>query len=231
MVYPVFEEFNRKFVWSHCLRIFHRPQGPDQLVFCRFDPESVCDWCDWPLGELFDGVESELIGFRVENGSEERGPPSEDKLWVSQHYALFVTNVLRVNLPHVLYLQRLAALGEPPLIALAQILLHTLDVSFKELFVGIITDPVKARSFSPDSPHQLTVLDVSPLPLPGCSSCGRRHADLYFCLGVSPPSPTRKLGRSRRRNPFCCLQCGGRKGSLHIINTAAAWRKRPEVGL
>ena len=116
MVYPEFEEFNRKFVWSHCLRICHRPQGPDQLVFCRFDPEIVCDRS---LGELFDDIESELIGFRIEKGFEKPRPRSEDKPWVSQHYALFVTDVLRANLSRALYLQGLAALEEPPLIALA----------------------------------------------------------------------------------------------------------------
>ena len=68
MVYPDFEDFNRNFVLSYCLRICHRPQGPDQLAFCRFDPALVCDR---PLGELFDDVESELIGFRVEKGPEE----------------------------------------------------------------------------------------------------------------------------------------------------------------
>ena len=142
VVYHEFEEFNREFVWSHCLRICHRPQGPNQLVFCRFDLEGVCDK---PLGELFDDVEFELIGFRVEKSSEEPRPPSEDKPWISQHYALFITDVLRVNLPRVLYVQVLAALVEPPLVALAQILLHTLDVSFKEPVVGIDTDPVDAR--------------------------------------------------------------------------------------
>ena len=65
------------------------------------------------LGELFDDVEAELIGFRVEKGPEEPRPPSEDKLWVSQHYALFITDVLRVNLPPVLYVQELAALVAP----------------------------------------------------------------------------------------------------------------------
>ena len=219
MVYPKFKEFNREFVWPHCLPICDRPQGPDRLVFCRFDPESVCNR---PLGELFDDVESELVGLRVEKGPEEPRPPSEDKAWVSQHYAFFVTDVLRVNLPRVLYLQRLAVLEEPPLIALALILLHTLDVSFKELHVDIVTDPVKARIFSPDSLHHLNVLGVSPLPLPGCSSLGRRSADLCFCLGVSPPSPPRQPGRSRRRNPFCCLQYGCRKRSFRIINTTAA---------
>ena len=47
----------------------------------------------------------------------------------------------------VLYVQGLAALVEPSLVALAQILFHTLDVSFKESFVGIGTDPVDARIF------------------------------------------------------------------------------------
>ena len=226
VVYPEFEEFNREFVWSHCLRTCPRPQGSDQLVLCRFDPESVSDK---PLEELFDDVESDFIEFRVEKGPEEPRPPSEDKPWVSQHYTLFVTDVLRVNLSRVLYVQGLAALEKPPLIALAQILLHTVDVSLKEPFVGIVTDPVKARIFSPDSPHQLTVPGVSPLPLPGRSSRSQRHADLCFGLGVSPPSPSRQPERSRRRNPFCCLQYGCRKGSLHIINTAAAWKKCPEV--
>ena len=194
MVYPEFEEFNREFIWSHCLRICHRPQGPNQLDFCRFDPEGVCDR---PLGELFDDVESELIGFRVEKGPEEPRPPSEDKPWVSQHYALFITDVLRVNLPRVLYVQELAALVEPPLVALAQILLHTLDVSFKESIVGTGTDPADARIFSPDSPHQLPVLGVipllpvlgvSPLPLPGCSSRGRR--DVCGCMSCVIRSDT-----------------------------------------
>ena len=102
-------------------------------------------------------------------------------------------------------------------------ILHTLDVSFKEPFVGIIADPVDARVSSPGSPHQPTVLGVGPLPLPGYSSRGHRHADF-----VSSPSPPRQRGRSRRRNPFCSLQFGCCKGSLHI-NTVAAWGKRLEV--
>ena len=85
-----------------------------------------------------------------------------------------------------------------------------------------------ARIVLPGSPHRLPALGVSPLPLPGFSSRGRRHADFCFCLGVSHPSPPGQPGRSRRGNPFCCLQYGCRNGSLHI-NTAAAWRKRPEV--
>ena len=105
-----------------------------------------------------------------------------------------------------------ASAGRPlPLIAVAQVLLHILDMPFKEPFVGIVTDHVNERIFSPDSSLQLTVLGVSHLPLPSCSSRGRRHADLFFCLGVSPPSPPRPPGRSRRRNLFCCLQYGCRK--------------------
>ena len=162
--------------------------------------------CDRPQGEFFEDVESELIGFRVKRGAEKPRPTTEDKPWISKHYVFFVTDVLRANLPRVLYVQGLEAPEEPPLIALAQILLHILDVSFKEHFVGIVTDPVNARIFSPDSSLQLTVLGVSPLPLPGCSSRGRRHADLCFCLGVSPPFLPWPPGRSRRRNPVCCLQ-------------------------
>ena len=88
---------------------------------------------------------------------------------------------------------------------------------------------MKARIFSPDSFLQLTFLGVSPLPLPGCSSRGRRHTGLCFCLGISPPSPPRQPGRSRRRNPLCCLQYGCCKGSFHTINFAAAWGKHPKV--
>ena len=93
MVYPKFGEFNREFVWSHCLRICHRPQGPDQLAFCRFDPELVCDR---PLVELFDDFESELIGFRVEKDPEERGNPKENPSHIPHSIfylaALFFTN-------------------------------------------------------------------------------------------------------------------------------------------
>ena len=65
MVYPEFEEFNREFVWSHCLRICHRPQGPDQLAFCRFDPELVCDR---PLGgsSMMSVNELELWNLKAE---------------------------------------------------------------------------------------------------------------------------------------------------------------------
>ena len=84
---------------------------------------------------------------------------------------------------------------------------------------------MKASISSPDSPPQLTVLGVSPLPLPGRSSRG--CADLCFCLGVSPPYPPRQHGRSRRRNLLCCLQYGCRKGSLRIINTENALRWPP----
>ena len=107
-------------------------------------------------------------------------------------------------------------------------LFYILDVSFKEPFVGLVTDPVNAHIFFLDSCLQLTIQDVSPLPLPGYSSRGRRHADLCFCLGVSPLSPPRPPGRSRQRNPSCCLQYGSRKGSLHTTNIAAAWGKRAE---
>ena len=130
--------------------------------------------CDRPPGEPFEDVESELIVFRVEKGAEEPRPPSEDKLWVSQHYVIFVTDVLRAYLPCFLCVQGLETLEEPPLIALAQILLHIVDVSFKEPFVGIVTDLVNARIFSP-----------------GQSSidCPRCHPSAASRLFVSPPSP------------------------------------------
>ena len=114
------------------------------------------------------------------------------------------------------------------LIALAQTLPHTLNACFKEPFIGIVADPMNARVFSPDSSHQLTVLSVSYLPLPECSSRDHRHTGLSFFLGISPPSPPRQPGRLQWPNSLCCLQYVCRK-SLPIINTAAAWGKRPEV--
>ena len=71
--------------------------------------------------EPFNDIKSELIGFRVEKGAQEPRTLSEDKPWVSQHHALFVTDVLRANLPRILYVQGLEALEEPSLIALAKI--------------------------------------------------------------------------------------------------------------
>ena len=73
--------------------------------------------CDRPRGEPIEDVESELMGFLVEEGAKEPRPLSEDKPWVSQHYALFVTDVLRANLPRVICIQGLEALEEPPLIS------------------------------------------------------------------------------------------------------------------
>ena len=60
------------------------------LVFCRVDPESVCDR---PLGEPFDVVESQLVRFRVQKGTKEQRSPSEDEPRVSYHPFPFVTNV------------------------------------------------------------------------------------------------------------------------------------------
>ena len=180
--------------------------------------------------EPFDDVKSELVRVCVEKSAEEPGPPSEDKAWVSKHPALFVKDVLRANFSRVLYVQGHEALEDPPLIALVQIILHTLDVSFKKAYVGIVADRVDVRVFSPNSSLRLTVLLVSLLPLPDCSSSGHRHADLCFCLGSSRTSPPLKLSHSRRRNPLCCLQYDCRKGSLHVINTTTVtWRNHSEV--
>ena len=112
---------------------------------------------------------------------------------------------------------------------LAQTLPHTLNACFKEPFIGIVADPMNARVFSPDSSHQLTILGVSHLPLPKCSSRDHRHTVLSFCLGICPPSLPQQHGRLQWPNSLCCLQYVCRKGSLPIINTAAAWGKRPEV--
>ena len=117
-------------------------------------------------------------------------------------------------------------MAEPPVITLAQTLLHTLDAFFKKPFIGIVADPVNVYVFSLDSLHQLTIVGVSALPLLGCSSRDHRQNDHIYCLGISPPSSSRQPGWP---NSFCCLQYGWRKGSIHIINTTAAWGKRPEV--
>ena len=158
MISPEVEEFNREFIWSHCRRVCHRHQGPGSIVFCRFDADSVCDR---PLGKPFDNFESELVRVCVEKGAEELRPLSEDKAWFSKHPALFITELLRANFSRVLYVQGHEALEEPPLIALTQIILHTLDVSFNEPYVGIVADRVDVRVFSPDSSLQLAVLLVS----------------------------------------------------------------------
>ena len=48
VVQSEFEEFDLEFIWSsHCLHVSHRPQGCDYLVFCWFDPESVCNLPDF----------------------------------------------------------------------------------------------------------------------------------------------------------------------------------------
>ena len=176
--------------------------------------------CDTPLGEPFDDTESELVSCCAEKGAKEPRPPSEAKPWVSQHPALFVTDVLRANVLRVLYASGHDVLEELPLIALAQILLQTLEVSSMEPFVGSAADPVNAGVFSQDSSPWLAVLRVSLLPLPGYSSRSHRQGYFCFCLGVSQPSPPRQPALSRRRNPFFCL---------HIISTTAAWGNPLEV--
>ena len=115
---------------------------------CPVDPVSVrCR----PLGEPFDYVEFELVIFCVEKGAEEPRPPLEDKHRVSQRPALFVTDVLQTNLPRVFYVQELDGLDKPPLTALVQILLKTLNFFSKEHLVCSVADPVNVRVFSLDS--------------------------------------------------------------------------------
>ena len=131
-------------------------------------------------------------------------------------------------------------LEEPPLIALAQTLLHTLDDVFKEPFIGIVADPVDARVFSPDSSHQLTIRGVSPLPLPGCSSRDHRHTDLSFCLGTSfHPRPGNLGDRGDPTRSAVCsmvvvnavstsstlLPLGGNAPRWTPITVATSWRR------
>ena len=101
-------------------------------------------------------------------------PPSENTPWVSQHPALFVTDVLRANFPRVFYIQGVDALEESPLIALTQIVFQTLNVSSKKHFVSSVADPVNMR--------------VSLLLIPGCSVRDHHHVDLCFCLARRLPS-------------------------------------------
>ena len=110
MVQPEFEEFDWEFIWSHRLRVRYRSQGCGYLVFCRFDPESICDRL---LGNSSSDVESDFIRFHVEKGAEEPCPPFDNKPWVSQLPSLFVTDVLRTNLSRVFYTQELEALDRP----------------------------------------------------------------------------------------------------------------------
>ena len=139
-------------------------------------------------------------------------------------------DVPRANLPRVLYVQGLEALDESPLIALAQILLQTLNVFSGESFVYSVVDSVNARVLVLDRPLQLTVLRVSILPLLGCSTLFNRHFDLGVYLGVSYPSPPRQPALLRRCNPVSCLQYCCCKDSFHTINTAAVtWGYDPEV--
>ena len=106
---------------------------------------------DRPLLEPFDDVKSKLVIVCTEKNTEESRPLFQHKPFVSQHPALFVTDVLRVNVLRVLFVQRVDALEEPPLIALAEILLYTLEVPPKEPLVGSVVDPVNVRIFSLDS--------------------------------------------------------------------------------
>ena len=125
------------------------------------------------------------------------------------------------------YVQGLYALKESLLIALAQILLQTLDVFSKKYLEGSVADSLNARVFSPDSPLQLTTLRVILLSLSGCSSPGHRHVDICFCL-ASPihPRPGSLCSRGGPTRPAVCSMYGCCKGSLHILNTAAAWGYR-----
>ena len=154
------------------------------------------------------------------------GTPTTPRLLHRRHFSLFIMDVPRTNLHRVFDTQGLEALEESPLIAPAQLLLQTLDVFLKEPCFCSVTDPLNMRVGSPDSSFQLTALRVSLLPLPGCSSRGHRHVELCFGLGVTPLCPPRActLAAAQPALLFAVRCC---KGSLHIINTAAARGYRP----
>ena len=99
---------------------------------------------------------------------------------------------------------------------------------------------MNARIFLPDSSLQLTVLGLSRLPLPGCSSRGRRHADLCFCLGVSlHPRPGSLGARGGATRSTVCgmavvkavstastlLPLGGNALRWCPITVATSWRE------
>ena len=179
-------------------------------------------------GERSNGVDSELVGVRAEESAEEPPPPSENNPCVSQDPSLFVTDVLRTNLLCIFYtmLRDLRCSKESPLIALEQPLLQTLDAFFKEPCACSIADFLPMCVCSLDSSLQLTVLCVSFLPLPGCSSCGHRHIKLCYCLDITPAMAVSAL--LRRLNQLCCLRYGCCVDNLHI-NFATALGYRPEV--
>ena len=81
-----------------------------------------------------------------------------------------------------------------------------------------VADPLDIRVRLPDGSLQPTVLRGSRRSLRGYSSRGHPHIELCFRMGVPPPSRP----RLRQLNHLFCLQHGRCKGSLHIINTAAA---------
>ena len=91
-------------------------------------------------------------------------------------------------------------LGEFAVIALAQILFQTLDVFSEKSCVRSVADPANVRVCSPDSSLQLTILHVSLLPLPDCSSRGHHLIDLCICMSVSHPFPPRQPALSQRCN-------------------------------
>ena len=99
----------------------------------------------------------------------------------------------------------------------------------KEPCMCSIANPLNARVCSPDSSLQLTVLRISILPLPGCSSPSHYRVSTCFFLGVSPPTPPRQPALSRRRKQPRCLQYLCYKCSLLILNTASPWVYHPTL--
>ena len=75
-------------------------------------------------------------------------------------------------------------MAEPPLIALAQTLLHTLDAFFMKPFIGIVADPVNVYVFSLDSLHQLT----------SCSTIGEGGDTMIPSPRRSPKHPLPGIG-------------------------------------
>ena len=158
-----------------------------------------------PLGKPFDDVDSEVVRFCVEKGAEEPYPPSENKPLVFQYSSLFVTDILPSSPRRDFYAQGLDALEKVHLIALAQILLQTLDAFIKESYVCSVADPLNVRAFLPDSSLQLTVLRISLVPPSDYLSRG--HDQVHLCFCVASPHNSRPGSLRSRGGATCSAVC------------------------
>ena len=86
MVRSKLETFALGLIQSRYLSVFYRPSGCDELVCCRFDPESVCNR---PLEELFDDIKYKLVRFRGKKGASITTPPVGETLFLSASFSIY----------------------------------------------------------------------------------------------------------------------------------------------